>query len=74
MILQAESNDIIGIQIIVKTMKISSKKGVAQTLYRYSANIVIARNRYNQSRQYKSAPEAVRRVTTDTKTTRYWLF
>ena len=42
MILQAESNDIVGIQIIVKTMKISSKKGVAQTLYHYSANIIIS--------------------------------
>jgi len=39
--LQVESNDIIRIQIIVKMMKTYSKKGVAQPLYRYSANIVI---------------------------------
>src|SRR6266487_4347364 len=43
-----EGNNIVGIQIIVKTSKMPNKKEVAQTSYRYSANIVIAHNRYNE--------------------------
>ena len=51
-ILQEEGNDIVGIQIIIKTYKKPKKKEEAHTLYRYSANIVITSNRYNQSCQY----------------------
>ena len=52
MILRGEANDIVGIQNIIKTYKNPKKKEDAHTSYRYSANIVIAGNRYNQSRQY----------------------
>ena len=53
-ILRGESNNIVGIQNIVKTYKNPKKKEDAHTSYHYSANIVIAGNRYNQDCQYWS--------------------
>src|SRR5436190_17362834 len=52
MIWWREGNNIIGIQIIVKTSKMPNKKKVVQTSYHYSANIVIAHNHYNEDCQY----------------------
>ena len=58
-----EDNDIVGIQIIVKTYKKPKKKEEAHTLYHYNANIVITSNRYNQGCQCK---EGLRIVTCST--------
>ncbi len=52
MIWWREDNNIVKIQIIVKTSKMSNKKKMMQISYYYSTNIIIAHNYYNENCQY----------------------